>query len=379
MLIRLAVMVLLFICSATAALAVRQKVKMSVQPHVDTTLPSIVIISPIVNRGPVTLAKGAKLAVKGIATDESGVASVTVNGKEVTIDDQGAFAADVMLNPGQSQIVVAAFDANGNKSQQVITLNRSGSVPLADNVNGSGQGKNYALLIGINGYKNIQPLTSAINDVNTVTQVLRDDYGFVTTVLIDAMATRSGIARELARIRKELNPEDRLLIYYAGHGFHDKETDTSYWLPVDADQNEVTEWLPTRDVTDELHRCKARQVLIVSDSCYAGTISRSFNPNLAGEGSRNNYLQKMMGKPSRVLIASGGNEPVADGATGHSPFADAFVKALTSPFDTQFTAEELLTRQIKESVAGHSAQTPQYKVIHNSGHDGGDFVFVKLR
>ena len=88
----------------------------------------------------------------------------------------------------------------------------------------------------------------------------------------------------------------------------------------------------------------------------------------------------MMDKSSRVLIASGGNEPVADaGGKGHSIFAQVFIEALKNPIERVFTAEELLVHQIKESVAGRANQTPEYKIRRNSGHEGGDFVFVKKR
>jgi hypothetical protein len=88
----------------------------------------------------------------------------------------------------------------------------------------------------------------------------------------------------------------------------------------------------------------------------------------------------MMEKPSRVLIASGGNEPVSDsGGKQHSIFAQVFIEALTHPRTAVFTAEELLTQQIKESVAGRAEQTPEYKVIRASGHEGGDFVFIKQK
>jgi hypothetical protein len=96
--------------------------------------------------------------------------------------------------------------------------------------------------------------------------------------------------------------------------------------------------------------------------------------------SREIFLKRMLLTPTRVLIASGGNEPVSDsGGLGHSVFTDTFLKALKNPFDTRFTAEELMTRHIKESVAGRSSQTPVYKAILNSGHDGGDFVFMKVK
>jgi hypothetical protein len=92
------------------------------------------------------------------------------------------------------------------------------------------------------------------------------------------------------------------------------------------------------------------------------------------------YLRKLQDKPSRILIASGGNEPVSDsGGKTHSVFAEVFIQALKNTDRDVFTAEEMHTLYIREPVAGRTEQTPEYKVIRNSGHDGGDFVFMKRK
>jgi len=59
--------------------------------------------------------------------------------------------------------------------------------------------------------------------------------------------------REVNRFKMDLNPDDRLLIYYAGHGYHDKVTDTSYWLPADAERNDPTNWIESKSITDQLN------------------------------------------------------------------------------------------------------------------------------
>ncbi len=51
---------------------------------------------------------------------------------------------------------------------------------------------------------------------------------------------------------------------------------------------------------------------------------------------------------------------------------------LDDPDDQEFSAEILLQEFISVSVAGKSEQTPQYGAIRNSGHDAGDFVFVRV-
>jgi hypothetical protein len=87
----------------------------------------------------------------------------------------------------------------------------------------------------------------------------------------------------------------------------------------------------------------------------------------------------MRSKKSRTLLASGGNEPVSDiGGEGHSVFAKAFLSGLKKMENREFTAEELYSLHIKEMVAGSSEQTPEYNIIRNSGHEGGDFVFFRI-
>jgi len=86
----------------------------------------------------------------------------------------------------------------------------------------------------------------------------------------------------------------------------------------------------------------------------------------------------MKRKSSRTLLASGGDEPVSDtGGKGHSVFAAAFIDGLKEMEQKVFTAEELYYEHVKERVAGNAEQTPEYNIIRNSGHSGGDFLFVR--
>jgi uncharacterized caspase-like protein len=326
------------------------------------------------------------------------VASVVVNGRPAALDENGEFTAEVLLKVGSNQIVVAATDTQKNTTTRRFTIQRektklaakkqaapaADAAPPAASSGGEAAlaaGRSYALLIGINAYRgDVGRLQTAVADARAVAQVLKDDYGFQTTLLLDAQATRGNILKNLDRFKKSLNPEDRFLLYYAGHGWHDRETETSYWLPAEAEKTNTVDWIMSKQVTDELRRMRARQVMVVADSCYAGTIDRAFNPEIAAEGTREVYLRKMQEKPSRVLIASGGAEPVTDsGGGGHSIFAAVLLRALKAPGQPSFTAQELFAGQIREAVAGRSEQTPEYKTIRASGHDGGDFVFIRRR
>jgi uncharacterized caspase-like protein len=274
-----------------------------------------------------------------------------------------------------AETVVAVIEvvtrSTGNTAEVSSEASRSLSKPLT-------QGKYYGLIIGINNYQHVNKLKNAVNDATVVDQVLRDRYGFETRLLIDERATRDNIMKALNDYRKQLTENDSLLVFYSGHGEYNKDTGTSYWLPIDADRDDNTKWLEARSLSDQFKLISARHILIIADSCFSGTMTRSTDTNLSKNSTRENYLNKLFEKPSRVLIASGGNEPVTDaGGKGHSIFSDVLITALNNTNENVFTAEELTTRYLKESVAGRTEQTPEYNIIRNSGHDGGDFIFKK--
>jgi uncharacterized caspase-like protein len=232
----------------------------------------------------------------------------------------------------------------------------------------------YALIIGNNQYKYLPKLKTPRNDAVEVEKILKEKFKFQTKLLLDA--TRADILRYINQMRKGLGEKDNLLIYYAGHGEYDENVNKAYWLPVDAQQDDPTNWIIAEDITSNIKRIAARHVLIVSDSCYSGTLSRQAVTDLTATGGRENYLKKMQERPSRTLMASGGNEPVSDSGGGNnSVFASAFLRALQESDKAIFTAEEVFHGRIKQIVAGKSDQVPEYSSIKNSGDEGGDFVF----
>lgn len=240
-------------------------------------------------------------------------------------------------------------------------------------------GRYYALVIGINSYqdKDISRLQMAENDAKVVDSTLRDNFGFQTKLLLNANANRQQIFAALSQYRRTLTEADSLLIYYAGHGIYDAEADNAYWLPVDASRDDPANWISANDITSNLRANPAKHILVVSDSCYSGTLTRQAEIILSEPSARERLLKRMIDRKSRTLMASGGNEPVSDGGGGkHSVFARAFLRALTETDESVFTANEIF-RDIQEAVAGGANQTPEYKLLSNSGHDGGDFVFIR--
>jgi hypothetical protein len=237
-------------------------------------------------------------------------------------------------------------------------------------------GPYFALVIGNNKYRYTHSLETAINDANAMDQLLRERYGFQTKVLLDA--TRDDIITALVKYRRELSETSNLLIYYAGHGHHDRDTDEAYWLPVDARPDNPENWVSADDITRNIRAIPSKHILIISDSCYSGVLTRDA-PARIDPSDRGAYLARMLGSKSRTLMSSGSDEPVADsGAAGHSVFANAVLESLRRMNESRFTAGDLFQQFIQPRVAGQSAQLPQYSVVRESGHDFGDFVFSKI-
>jgi uncharacterized caspase-like protein len=250
---------------------------------------------------------------------------------------------------------------------------------------GLGLGRYYALVIGNQNYRRIEPLATPIADATRAAQVLEERYGFAVTLVDDADDV--AMLRALNDLNAVLRPEDNLLIYYAGHGTRLRTggRETGYWLPVNADPPPTdTFWVANEQVTGHLARLPARRVLVVADSCYAGLLSD--DPSfLMRQGSSRvslDYVRIRLPKRARLLIASGGDQPVLDAGGGrNSVFARAFLEALESNRDV--LSAPVLFARLQERVEAAAARTrfrqvPEFKAIKGAGHEIGDFFFVPV-
>ena len=244
----------------------------------------------------------------------------------------------------------------------------------ADGLAGIKFGNYHALIIGINNYKNLPKLTTAINDAKGVAKVLKDEYGFKVTTLIDP--DRLDIIDAFDELKETLTDEDNLLIYYAGHGWLDEDTDRGYWLPVDAKPKRRSRWVSNATITDTLKGLSAKHVLVLADSCYSGTLTRA--ADVGTRKRKGDYWKKMASKWARVAITSGGLEPVADKGGGkNSPFAKAFIDVLRDNVSIMDGVQ--LFGKMRRPVMVAADQTPQYADVRQAGHDGGDFLFVRKK
>ena len=176
-----------------------------------------------------------------------------------------------------------------------------------------------------------------------------------------------------------MTPHDHLIIYFAGHGYLDEETEEGFWFPVNAAREDDTEWISNSYLKRKIRKIKATNILVIADTCFSGAlISRGIST--AGQQYPSSALEKYLQTKSRIVISSGGTKPVMDGGGGrNSIFASALIDRMES-FERPFTASDLylaLRDQVTENaLALKYDQTPMKGTLPRSGHEGPDFVLI---
>ena len=95
-------------------------------------------------------------------------------------------------------------------------------------------GKQYAVLIAIDKYKSWITLSNPVKDAREIRGILAKRY-YVTDFmeLYDEAATKAGIIKLFNRLISAAKLEDSIFIFYAGHGYLDRTSNSGFWVPVD--------------------------------------------------------------------------------------------------------------------------------------------------
>jgi hypothetical protein len=338
-------------------------------------------------------APASSVVVVGRVQSAGGLKSLTVNGREETVDPQNLFKAQLAVRNSEGRVRIVAVDRAGRKSTLEFLVLDPGTErsvaggaekPRVGHVKAGSMsfGNYHALVIGINDYRLLPPLRTAVNDAREVARVLGSEYGYKVTLLLNA--SRYDILSALNTLRERLTDKDNLLIYYAGHGKLDQMNQRGHWLPTDAEPESSANWISNIAITDVLNTMTTRQLLVVADSCYSGALTRSALGQLeAGlsEQQRSQVMMSMAQKRSRMVLTSGGLEPVLDGGGGaHSVFARTFLDLLRA--NQGVLPGQELFRHLQVLVASQAeraqiSQVPEYAPIKYAGHESGDFFFVR--
>lgn len=147
----------------------------------------------------------------------------------------------------------------------------------------------WALLIGIDHYKNVAPLRGAVNDVDAMRILLMGRYGVSThqiRLLINEQATRAAILDAFESFlvtNAAIAYGDQILIHFCGHGSFRRDPSGSE--PDGRDETIVaydSRSLGVYDIPDktwsalidQLAAAKGTNITVLFDCCHAGSMTR---------------------------------------------------------------------------------------------------------
>ena len=341
--------------------------------------PVIVITAPAIQRGLAVKVRADSIIVSGRARAQRGVARVTVNGQVASLDNQGNFSTELLLLPGENQMVVTALDVQRTATTEQFQVLREAGKPVLQAVatpkeHGVGSGTYHALLIAVQDYRSseITRLDHPVQDAERLNNILVSSYTFQPAhVTLLKNPDRKTIFKAFESLRRTVRPQDSLLVFFAGHGVWLEDMQQGFWLPRDASgMSDPSDWISNSTLRDYIKAIKARHVLLVADACFAGGIFKvrdAFSRPTAA-------VEKVFEMPSRKALTSGSLKTVPD----RSVFVDYLIKRLKENRDPYLDAQKLYTR-FREAVINNSpvSQTPLYGAIAETGDEGGDFIFVR--
>ena len=265
--------------------------------------------------------------------------------------------------------VVEVRECAAGEDEQSLCLPKAagGGVPAA--AAGQPTARRIALLVGNFQYRHpIPPLETPPHDVDRIAAALGRKLGFEVRVLKNA--TKADMVRAVAALAREVQPADSVFVYYAGHGYLMDDTNMGYWIPVDGSVKTAAQWISNSDISKLLGAIPARQLMLVSDSCFSGTLARE--QSLGGEAAPPGEVLR---KRSVLVLSSGGEEPVSDeGKDGHSIFAWHFLRSLDQLGGTTLGSE--VFKVVRKGVSDDFPQQPQYGAVVSAGHEaGGEYLF----
>jgi hypothetical protein len=194
------------------------------------------------------------------------------------------------------------------------------------------------------------------------------------SILIEEQASYDGIRAALAELERKLDTEDRVLVYYAGHGVPHERSGSSGWLiPSDGESRErdpnLSRWLHFDAFDRFLKDALAKHVLLAMDCCYGGRLA---TPRSAEARA---YEERFLTRKAKLVLAAGrADEPVSDGlATEHSPFAQVFLDALR-PGAGAITSSMLHASMLRVFAEREIPQTPVLAFPPDAAP--GEFVFL---
>lgn len=319
--------------------------------------------------------KAQSIELEGVITDDNGINSLEINDRIIDIHSNGYFSTSLPLRLGDNQLVFHIVNGENKSFEKtyVIEREKGNDSSLDDRIIGYlGDKKYYALLIGVNDYDDskITSLDQPINDALKFKEVLMEHYTFEEDyITVLSNPTRTDIIESFDYLSKNVDEDDNLLIFYAGHGIWDEGLKQGYWLPKDSKKDSKAAWLSNGTIRDYIGGIKSKNTLLVADACFSGGIFKTRGIDMQYRG-----VLELYKLPSRKAITSGNMTTVPD----QSVFMKYLLKRLVDNKEHYINSAKLF-ESFKVAVINNSGTDPtipQYGTVQDAGDEGGDFIFI---
>ncbi len=227
---------------------------------------------------------------------------------------------------------------------------------------------NYAVVVGIESYANLPTAAFAKRDAEAMRAHLRAlGYpGQNIALLTDSQATGSKLKSYIESwLPRNVKPDSKVFVYFAGHGAPDTESKQAYLLLWDGNAQYISDTgYPLKRLYEKLNELNVKEVVLAMDSSFSGAGGRS----VLAKGARP-LMGKMdaggsadLGKVT-VLTATAGDEITGDAKSeGHGLFTYYLLKSLNerSGAGTVSEAYARFSPLVQDAARkSNQSQTPQ--------------------
>lgn len=267
------------------------------------------------------------------------------------------------------------------ESAQASPSGRGGRLVDSSDLPSTWYKASYALVIGASHYRaGWASLPGVKEDVRAVEAALKK-HGFEVTVVMDPTADELERAYKQFVNRYGQKLENRLVLYFAGHGHSETLEDQrqiGYIVPVDAPipgsspEAFRAKAMPMEQLSVYSNQIVSRHALFLFDSCFSGSILRS----RGAEQVQPRPPAVLLEQSVRLFITSGAaNQTVPDESVFRRAFVDALEGSVRVSQDDYLTGTALAS-YLRQTVTSYNPrQTPQSATPQNYVLSQGDILF----
>jgi hypothetical protein len=248
--------------------------------------------------------------------------------------------------------------------------------------------KSYALLIGIGNYKYLDHLSSPDLDVKKMQHFLFDTQGFDEVMAItDENVTAAMFQYPQDYFSTKVQPGDRFLFYYSGHGVSlDEGGKPRGYLPlVNERPKSHANSIAMDNLVTWMKGLKVKHLLVILDACFSGLAVSGVESH--GVDDSKTVLLKFYADPARFLMMAGteNQESIADKKWNGSLFTDKFIEGaqkaqIVGQSDKVVATHELWAwlrpQVISEAISMNRRLTPLLKDLAATASEG-EFIFFR--